>query len=114
MNNDKIIERKANIPYKVNIYIGFILHSGVPKSPKIAPTPYPNINNIPLVVSGAIGKVNSDAKFIDTGIIGTIKTPNTKKLAPTSSLLRLGIVNIVAIAESSVIAQIILVASKGF
>jgi len=91
-----------------------MMQSGVPKSPKIAPAPYPNISKIPFVVSGASGKVNSDAKFIDTGIIGTIKTPNTKKLIPTSSLLRLGMVNMVAIADNSVITQIILVASKGF
>ena len=94
--------------------MGFALHRGVPISPKIAPAPYPNINNSPLVVAGAIGNVNSDAKFIDTGIIGTKKTPKSNKQNPTKYTFNVGSTIITIIPIITTITHITLSEIKNF
>jgi hypothetical protein len=68
-------------------YSGFTKQMNVPAIPSTAPKPYPNINSSPLVAAGAIGKVSSEAKFIETGMIGTKNIPRTMRFRPTRTLL---------------------------
>ena len=86
-----IVQMKASnaiLASSDSIYRGFFLQMGDPITPTIAPIALPHIRSIPLVVAGAIGKVNSDAKFIDTEIIGTRKIPKLRRLAPVMYTLR--------------------------
>lgn len=67
-----------------------------------------------MVVAGAIGKVNSEAKFIDTGIIGTKKVPSNSKFIPTSQTLPLGNVKHNITAHKTTAPQIIRNGIKNF
>jgi len=66
------------------------VHIGVPIIPNRAPAPCPNIKSKPFVSGGSIGKVNSAAKVIETGIIGTKTMPRKARLTPTTKIFKLG------------------------
>lgn len=84
----------------------------VPAIPSTAPNPYPNINSSPFVAAGAIGKVSSEAKFIETGIIGTKNIPRTIKFRPTRTLLYVWITNIPTMIDTKMPIEIVLIAIK--
>ena len=76
--------------YTIRRLTGSFSAIGVPIRPSIAPKPYPSINKNPFVAAGAIGKVNSDAKFIEIGMIGTKKMPKKTRVTPTTYTYNFG------------------------
>lgn len=112
MKKHKPSEIIAKIPYRAIRYSGLTLQIKVPKIPKSAPEPWPNIKSSPFVAAGAIGKVSSEAKFIETGIIGTKHMPKNIKLMPTITLLKVTIVIIAIAAETITPVVIVLKANK--
>ena len=89
-----------------------MLESGVITMPSTAPAACPTISKSPFVSAGASGKVNSDPKFIETGMIGTKNVPKNIKFSNTRSFSPEGIENSANIAATVTPIQTALIVKR--
>lgn len=93
MKIEQTLAMPAHVAYDTRTSSGLYSAKYVSATPRIAPIPCPTESRNPLVRIGAIGKVSSEPKFIETGMTGTITVPSSIKLNSTTSLFSMGIVN---------------------